>query len=183
MTRDEAEALLREYTKNENLVKHMYAVEAAMISYARKFGEDEELWAVTGLLHDFDYEKMGEEHPSEWGFDLLRQKGVGEDVIQAIIGHADGGLPRSRPSLMAKTLFAVDELTGFIVACALPRPDQLSGLEARSVKKKLKDKAFARAINRDDIRIGADELEIELDEHIDNVIEAMVGIKDKLGLK
>ncbi len=183
MTRDEAEVLLREYTKNENLIKHMYAVEAAMRSYAQKFGEDEDLWAIAGLLHDFDYEKMGNEHPSEWGYQLLREHGVGEEVIQSIIGHVDGGLPLSRPSLMAKTLFAVDELTGFIVACALPRPNQLSDLEVSSVKKKLKDKAFAKGVNRDDIRIGVEELNIDLDQHIRNVIDAMIGIKDKLGLR
>ena len=183
MTRDEALALVREYTKNENLVKHMLAVEAAMVAYAKKFGEDEEEYAITGLVHDFDYEKMGKDHPSDWGYELLREKGVSEEVIQAIIGHVDGGLPASRPSLMAKTLFAVDELTGFIVACSLPRPNQISDLKAKSVKKKLKDKAFAKGVSREDIRIGVEELKVDLDEHIETVIEAMRGIKDDLGLK
>ena len=183
MTRDDALDLVREYTKNENLVKHMLAVEAAMAAYAEKFGEDEEQYRMTGLVHDFDYEKMGKDHPSEWGFNLLREKGASEDVIQAIVGHVDGGLPASRPTLMAKTLFAVDELTGFIVACSLPRPNQISDLEVKSVKKKLKDKAFAKGVSRDDIQIGIDELGVELDDHIETVIEAMREIKDDLGLK
>ena len=183
MTRDEALALVREYTKNENLVKHMLGVEAAMKFYAKKYGEDEELWAVAGLLHDFDYEKMGKEHPSEWGYALLRDKGVTEDIIQAIVGHVDGGLPASRPSMMAKTLFAVDELSGFVVACSLPRPNQISDLSIKSVKKKLKDKKFASGVNREDIRIGVEELEIELDEHIQNVIDALRDIKEDLGLR
>ncbi|MCB9789372.1 HDIG domain-containing protein [Candidatus Nomurabacteria bacterium] len=183
MSRDEALQLVKEYTKNENLVKHMLAVECAMRAYARKYGEDEERWAITGLLHDFDYEKMGNEHPSEWGYQLLRSKGIGEDVIQAIVGHVDGGLPLSRPTLMAKALFAVDELTGFIVACALPRPRQISDLEVKSVKKKLKDKAFAKGVKREDIEIGISELGVTLDEHIETVINAMRGIKNELGLK
>ncbi len=183
MDRDRALEIVREYTKNENLVKHMLAVEAAMRAYAKKFGENEEQWAITGLLHDFDYEKMGHEHPSEWGFDLLRKEGVSEEVIQSIIGHVDGGLPLSRPTLMAKTLFAVDELTGLIVATALPRPNQLSDLEVSSIKKKLKDKGFAKGVSREDIQIGCEELGVELDEHIETVMNAMKEIKDDLGLK
>ena len=183
ITRERALEIVREHTKNENLVKHMLGVEIAMRAYAEKFGEDPELWGITGLLHDFDYEKMESEHPSEWGFNLLREEGVPEEVIQAIIGHVDGALPQSRPTLMAKTLFAVDELSGFIVACSLPRPNQISDLSVKSVKKKLKDKAFAKGVNRDDIRIGIEELEVDPDEHYQTVVDALRDNKDTLGLK
>lgn len=183
MTRDQALALVNEHTENKNLVKHMLAVEAAMGAYAKKFGEDEEQWRVTGLVHDFDYEKMKEEHPSQWGYDTLREAGASEDVIQAIVGHGRRDDPSSRPTKMAKALFAVDELTGFIVACALPRPGQLSVLVVKSVKKKMKDKSFAAAISREDLVQGAQELEVDLEEHITFVIEAMREIKDDLGLE
>jgi predicted hydrolase (HD superfamily) len=183
MNRDKALEVVKQYTKNNNLVKHMLAVEAAMVFYAKKFGEDEEKWAVTGLVHDFDYEKMKDEHPSEWGYAILRENGADEDVIQAIIGHADRLNTESRPTLMAKTLFAVDELTGFIVGCSLPRPEQISTLKVKSVKKKMKNLKFCEAVSRDDLRAGAEEIGIDLDEHITNVIEAMQGIKEELGLK
>jgi putative nucleotidyltransferase with HDIG domain len=183
MTRDEALNLVRQYTKNENLLKHMLAVEAAMKAYANKFGEDEEEWGNCGLLHDFDYEKMGSDHPSPWGYEILRQHGVSEDTIIAIQGHADRSNPDSRPSRMAKALFAVDELTGLIVATAMPRPNQISDLELKSVKKKFKDKGFAKGVNRDDIIEGCKELEVELDDHIQFTINALREIKDDLGLK
>ncbi|MCA9375326.1 HD domain-containing protein [Candidatus Dojkabacteria bacterium] len=183
MNRDTALKLVEEYTQNKNLIKHMLAVEAAMRAYARKFNEDEDLWGITGLVHDFDYEKMGTEHPSEWGYEILRKNGAGEEIIQAIKGHADRDNPASRPTLMDKTLFAVDELTGFIVACALPRPDQISGLQIKSIKKRLKDKSFARGVDREHVRMGCEELDIELDDHLTTILEAMQGIKDSLGLK
>lgn len=183
MTRDEGMQLVREYTKNENLIKHMLAVEAAMRAYAKKYGEDVEEWGLCGLVHDFDYEKMGSEHPSEWGYGVLRERGASEEIILAIIGHADGGNPGSRLSRMSKALFAVDELTGFIVACSLPRPDQLSGLEVKSVKKKMKDKAFAKGVHRDHLTQGCEELGEDFDTHVAFVIDAMREIKDELGLK
>jgi putative nucleotidyltransferase with HDIG domain len=182
MNRKEALDLVREYTKNENLVKHMLAVEAAMIMYAEKFGEPIEEWSVCGLLHDFDYEKMGTEHPSDWGYEILREKGVSENVINAIKGHADRQNPESRPTRMDKTLFAVDELTGFIVACALVNPERLSGLKVKSILKKFKKKDFAKAVSREDMYQGAEELGVDLEEHIQTVLDAMVGIKEELGL-
>ncbi|WKZ30811.1 MAG: HD domain-containing protein [Candidatus Dojkabacteria bacterium] len=183
MDREGAMALVKQYTKNENLIKHMLAVEAAMRAYAQKYGEDVEEWGVCGLVHDFDYEKMGSEHPSEWGYQTLRENGASEDIIIAIEGHADGGNPGSRPSHMSKALFAVDEMTGFIVACSLPRPDQLSGLEVKSVKKKMKDKAFAKGVHREHLTQGCEELGEDFDTHVQFVIDAMRGIKDELGLK
>ena len=164
MTRDEALALMHEYTASDALRKHMYAVEAAMRALAQKYGEDEEQWGVVGILHDFDYERYPndahsptEEHPS-FGVRLLRERGVPEDMLQAILGHASyTAVPRE--STMAKSLFAVDELCGFLVACALVRPSRsLKDLEVKSVKKKLKDKAFARGVNREEVTAGAAEL-------------------------
>lgn len=175
--------LVEKYTANQNLVKHMLAVEAAMRAYAVKFNEDEELWGATGLVHDFDYEKMGDQHPSEWGYQILRENGANEDVIQAIIGHADRLNPASRPTRMAQALFAVDELTGLIVAVALMRPGQLSETEIDSIKKKMKDKGFARGVNREDITGGAAELGVSMDEHLQIVLDAMKAIKFELGLK
>jgi predicted hydrolase (HD superfamily) len=183
MDRTTALDLVNQYTSNKNLVKHMLAVEAAMRAYAKVFGEDEEKWGVTGLVHDFDYEKMGHEHPSEWGFGILRENGADEEIIQAIIGHGLRDKPESRPTKMAKTLFAVDELTGFIVACALPRPNQISDLEVSSVKKKFKDKAFAKGVHREHIFQGAEELGIGIDEHIQTVLDSMKEIRGELGLK
>lgn len=175
--------LLCEWTKSESLRKHALAVEAAMRAYARKFGEDEELWGVTGLLHDLDYERhpTPEEHPFK-GVEFLRGAGYPESMLEAILGHADySGVPRT--SLMAKALFAVDELCGFVIAVALVRPTKsLAGLEVKSVKKKLKEKGFARGCNREDIVKGAAELGVALDEHIANVIRALQEIAPELGL-
>lgn len=182
MTRDEALALVEEYTENKNLIKHMFAVEAAMVAYARKFGEDEEKFSVCGVLHDFDYEKMGEEHPSKWGQDVLREKGVDEEIIEAIAVHGKRDKPELRKTMMAKTLFAVDELTGFIVACALVRPDKIGSLEIPSIKKRMKKKDFAKAISREDIENGAEELGVTLDEHLQITLDAMKGIREELGL-
>ncbi|GBD31601.1 MAG: HDIG domain-containing protein [Gemmatimonadales bacterium] len=188
MNREEALALMHEFTQSEALRKHMYAVEAAMRAYARKFGEDEETWGIVGLLHDFDYERFPnpdhsptEGHPS-YGVRLLRERGFPEELCRAILGHASyTGVPRD--TLLAKTLFAVDELCGFLVACALVRPSKsLADLEVRSVKKKLKDKAFARGVNRDEVYRGAEELGIPLDEHIQFVIEALRPVESSLGL-
>jgi predicted hydrolase (HD superfamily) len=161
----------------------MLAVEAAMIAYARKLGEDESEWSVCGLLHDFDYEKMKEEHPSKWGMDILKEKGISQDIIDAIMGHGERNNPDIRKTNMARALFAVDELTGFIVAVALMRPNQISDLELSSIKKRFKDKAFAKGVNRDDIYQGAKELNVEIDDHIQIVLDAMKGIKGELGLR
>lgn len=175
---------MTEHTESDNLRKHMLAVEAAMRFYARKFGEDEDKWGVVGLLHDFDYEKhpTAAEHPYV-GVDILKKKGVSEEITRAILSHADytGVKPES---LMEKTLVAVDELTGFIVAVALVRPTKsITDVKVKSVKKKMKDKAFARAVKREDIQRGADLLGITLEEHIENVITAMKGIAKELELE
>jgi putative nucleotidyltransferase with HDIG domain len=183
MTRDEALQLLHEWTLKDGLRKHAYGVEAAMRAYARKFGEDEEKWAVVGLLHDFDYERYpdAENHPFR-GAEVLREKGLDEEMVRAIMSHASyTGVPRD--TIMARTLFAVDELVGFITAVALVRPDQkVATVKPKSVRKKMKDKAFARAVNRDEIVEGAEQLGVELNEHIAFVTEAMTGIADDLGL-
>ena len=188
MNHDEALALMHEYTESDALRKHMYAVEAAMRASARKQGEDEERWGVVGLLHDFDYERYPndahsptEEHPS-YGVGVLRQRGVPEDMLSAIMGHASyTGVPRE--SLMAKTLFAVDELCGFLVACVLVRPSKsFEDLTVKSVKKKLKDKAFAKGVNRDEVRQGAEELGVPLEEHVQFVIAALHPVEQELGL-
>lgn len=188
MTRDEALALMHEYTESDALRKHMYGVEAAMRAYARKYGEDEDAWGIVGLLHDFDYERYPnhehsptEGHPS-FGVRLLRERRLPESSCQAILAHASyTGIPRE--SLMAKTLFAVDELCGFLVACALVRPSKsLNDLGVKSVKKKLKDKAFARGVNRDEVRQGAEELGIPLEEHVQFTIEALRPVERELGL-
>jgi putative nucleotidyltransferase with HDIG domain len=175
--------LLHEYTANENLRKHAYSVEAAMRYYARIFNEDEELWGITGLIHDFDYERhpTQEEHPYV-GVKILEEKGYPEEVRRAILGHAlYTGVPRD--SLMAKTLFACDELAGFITAVALVRPNKkIAEVEVSSVKKKMKDKAFARPVSRDEMRQGAEELDVEFDTHINNVLTAMKGIAGSLDL-
>ena len=183
MDRTEAYALLTEYTTNPALIKHALAVEAAMRAYARKFGENEDEWGVIGLLHDFDYDKYptAEEHPYK-GAEILRSKGVDEAWIKTIMSHADyTGVPRE--SRRDKTLFAVDELCGFLTAVALVRPDKkISSVEVRSVKKKMKQKAFAAQVSRDDITTGAADLGVDLDEHIAFVIEAMSGVAGELGL-
>lgn len=183
MTRDEAWALLTEWTKGDGLIKHSLAVEAAMRAYARRFGEDEERWGLTGLLHDFDYERhqTPDLHPAA-GAPVLRERGVPEDVIYAIQTHAEYlNLPRT--SLMDKTLFAVDELAGFLIAVALVRPSKdIAEVEVSSVKKKMKDKAFARAVRREDITESAESLGVPLDEHIKVVLTALQGIAPQLGV-
>ena len=188
MDRSAALSLMHEYTPSDALRKHMYAVEAAMRAYARKFGDDQDTWGVVGLLHDFDYERdpnanrsPTEEHPSE-GARILAAHGYPEPLRRAILAHASyTGVPRDTP--VAKTLYAVDELCGFLVACALVRPSRsLADLEVPSVKKKLKDKAFARNVNRDEIRQGAEELGVPLEEHIQFVIEALRPVERELGL-
>ncbi len=182
MDRQAAWELLSEYTRNENLRKHAQAVEACMRAYARKFGEDEEKWAIVGLIHDFDYEVYpnAPDHPLK-GSEILKEKGYPEESRRAILGHADyTGVPRE--TRMAKALFACDELAGFITACALVRPDKILSLEAKSVLKRMKDKAFARSVSRQDITKGAEELGVPLDQHIAFCIEAMRAIADRLGL-
>ena len=188
MNRAEALALMEQHTKNPALRQHMLAVEAVMRAYARKSGADEEAWGAVGLLHDFDYEMYPnqehsptEAHPS-WGVRLLRERGLSDEQCQAILGHAPyTGVPRA--SAMARTLFAVDELCGFLVACVLVRPSRsFADLEVSSVKKKLKDKAFARGVNREDVRIGNEELGVPLDEHIGFCIEALRPVERTLGL-
>jgi putative nucleotidyltransferase with HDIG domain len=181
--RNQAWSLLCEYTQSESLRKHMLAVEACMRAYARKFGEDENRWGITGLLHDFDYEKYPTpaEHPFV-GNKILEERGYPEEVRRAILSHADySGVKRE--SRMEKTLYACDEIAGFITASALVKPNKsLAEVEARSVRKKMKDKAFARSVNRDDIINGAADLGVDLEEHIAFCIEAMRGIASELGL-
>lgn len=184
MIRAQAWALLREHTQGESLIRHALAVEAAMRAYARRFGADEEVWGIVGLLHDFDYEKWPDpkDHPTR-GAGILRARGVPEEVVTAILSHAEYlGIPRTTP--LMKTLFAVDELCGFITAAALIRPSKsVLDLEASSVKKRMKDKAFARNVKREDILKGAEELGVPLDKHIQFVVEAMRTIADDLGLR
>jgi predicted hydrolase (HD superfamily) len=182
MDRQAAWELLCEYTKNESLRKHALAVEACVRAYARKFGEDEEKWCVTGLIHDFDYEvyPTAPDHPLK-GSEILKDNGVSEEIRRAVLGHADyTGVPRD--TLLAKVLFACDEVAGFITACSLVRPDRIASLETKSVKKRIKDKAFARSVNRQDIIKGAEELGVPLDEHITFCIAAMREAADQLGL-
>ena len=181
MTREVALQILTEYTKSESLLKHAYAVEAAMRAYAKKFGEDVELWGVTGLLHDFDYEMYPDQHPTK-GHEILTEKGIDENIRTAIMGHADyTGV--ARETKMAKTLYAVDEPCGFLTAVTLVRPTRsLSEVKVKSVKKKLKDKKFAAKVNRDEIRQGPEELGVEFDEHVLFVLQAMSGIAAELGL-
>ncbi len=188
MTRDDALALMHEYTASEPLRRHMYAVEIAMRAMAPRYGGDPDRWGLVGLLHDFDYERFPNdahspvsEHPAE-GVRLLRQRGLDDEMCQAILGHASyTGV--ARESDMARALFAVDELAGFLVACALVRPSRsLADLQVSSVKKKLKDKGFARGVNRDDVRQGAEELGVPMDEHIAFVIDALRPHEAQLGL-
>ncbi|HEX2445285.1 MAG TPA: HD domain-containing protein [Vicinamibacterales bacterium] len=184
LSRDAAWSLMTEFTQSENLRKHMLAVEAAVRGYARKFGEDEEDWGVVALLHDFDYERWPslEDHPFR-GTEILRERGYPEWVIRAILSHAEySGVPRE--SMLEKTLFACDEMAGFVTAASLVRPSKsVLDLEAPSVVKRMKDKAFARNISRDDLRRGAEELGLPLDEHIVNVITFMRERADVLGLR
>ncbi|GAB5602815.1 HDIG domain-containing protein [Thermus sp. FJN-A] len=178
----EALALMEAWTESESLRRHMRAVEVAMRAYARRYGEDEELWAMAGVLHDMDYEKYPEEHPYR-AVEELRRLGYPEEVLKAILGHASyTGVPRE--TLMAKALFAVDELTGLITAAVYVRPDRsILGLELPSLKKKFKDKAFAKGVNREEIAQGAGDLGLPLEEHMAFVLEAMKANAELLGLK
>jgi putative nucleotidyltransferase with HDIG domain len=181
--REQAWATLTRYTKSEALRRHALAVEAAVRWYARRFGEDEELWGVAALLHDFDYEihPTLDKHPQD-GAPLLREEGYPEEVIEAILSHAEH-LALPRDTQLKKTLFACDELAGFIHACGLVRPDGIETLEPKSVRKKLKQPSFAAGVHRDEVYRGAELLGLELDEHIRNVIEAMRPIAPELGLR
>ncbi len=184
VTRDEAWGLLAEYTSSPNLLKHMLGVEAVMRAYARRFGEDEEAWGLAGLLHDLDYERYPSQeagHPFE-GVRLLRERGIPELICRAILSHADySGVPRA--TRMEHALFAADELTGFVIAVALIKPTRsLEGVDAASVRKKMKDKAFARGVRREDIVRGAEGLGVPLDDHVQFVIQALQGIAPQLGL-
>jgi putative nucleotidyltransferase with HDIG domain len=183
VTRDRAWETLTRYTKSEALLRHALAVEASVRAYARKFGEDEELWGVIALLHDFDYEihPTLDKHPQD-GAPILREEGYPEVVIEGVLSHAEHlAMPRDTP--LKKTLFACDELSGFIHACGLVRPDGIETLEPKSVKKKLKQPSFAAGVNRDDVYKGAEELGVELDDHIRFVTEAMRPIAAELGLR
>ena len=182
-TRDQAWETLTKYTQSEALRRHALAVEAAVGAYAQKFGEDEELWRVTALLHDFDYEMHPtlEKHPQD-GAPILREEGYPEEVVEGVLSHAEHlGLPRDTP--LKKTLFACDELSGFIHACGLVRPDGIDTLEPKSVRKKLKQPSFASGVNRDDVYNGAEALGVDLNEHIAFVTEALRPIAPELGLR
>ena len=183
LDRDRAYSLMCRYTESESLRRHMLAVEAAMRAYARRFGEEEDRWGVVGLLHDFDYERWPNppDHPLQ-GAAILEAEGYPADVIYTIKSHVPYLPDCPRVSLMDKALFACDELSGFITAAALVRPERLQGMTAASVRKKMKQKSFAAAVDRDDIIRGADELEVDLNEHIQFVIDSMSGIADNLGL-
>ncbi len=184
MTREEALAILHEFVASDSLRKHALAVEAAMRFYARRFGEDEDLWGVVGLLHDFDYERYPQapQHTTA-GAEILRQRSVDETIVGAILSHADWNQDRyPLDSPLRKTLYASDELTGFVVACALVRPTRLEGMAASSVIKKMKQASFAAAVSREDIRRGAEILGIDLNEHIGNIIEALKPAAAELGL-
>jgi putative nucleotidyltransferase with HDIG domain len=182
ISRERAWETLTRHTESEALRRHALAVEASVRAYARKFGEDEELWGVTALLHDFDWEihPTLEQHPQD-GAPILREEGYPEEMIEAILSHAEHlALPRDTP--LKKTLFACDELSGFVHACGLVRPDGIETLEPKSVKKKLKQPSFAAGVNRDDVYTGAEELGVDLDDHIRFVIEALRPIAGELGL-
>ncbi|HZR92357.1 MAG TPA: HD domain-containing protein [Gaiellaceae bacterium] len=181
-TRDQAWATLTTYTKSEALLRHALGVEACMSWYARRFGEDEQLWRVVGLLHDFDYEMHPtlDAHPQD-GAPILREEGYPEEVIDAVLSHADHlSLPRDTP--LKKTLFACDELSGFVAACSLVRPDGIASLEPKSVRKKLKQPSFAAGVHRDEVYAGAELLGLDFDEHVANVIAAMREAAPALGL-
>lgn len=185
-TREQALKLLDEYVDNTNLKRHMYCVEASMRACARKFNQNEDEWGITGLLHDTDWEKHPNEHPKVITA-KLRETGVDESICHAIASHGNNSAEMGedrfeiRESLLDKALFACDEISGFVVACALPRPNKLDDLEPKSVMKKLKDKAFAAQVSRSDITEGAEELGVDLNEHIKLVIEAIRGIKSEIG--
>jgi putative nucleotidyltransferase with HDIG domain len=182
-TREEAWTLVTEMTQSETLRRHMRSVEAAMRAYARRFGEDEERWAVLGLIHDWDYESgpTPAQHPQR-GIEMLRERGWPEDVLEDIASHAEYlDVPRDRP--IRKALYAVDEMCGFIIACALVKPDRsLSAVDARTVRKKMKDKAFARAVHREQLIAGAEDLGIPFEEHVEVVRVALAPIAGELGL-
>jgi putative nucleotidyltransferase with HDIG domain len=183
LTRDRAWETLTRYTKSEALLRHALAVEACVRFYARKLGEDEERWGIVALLHDFDYEihPTLDKHPQD-GAPILRKEGYPDDVIDGVLSHAEHlGMPRDTP--LKKTLFACDELAGFVHACGLVRPDGIQTLEPKSVKKKLKQPSFAAGVHRDEVYAGAELMGVELDEHIANVIEAMRPIAERLGLR
>ena len=183
VTRDQAWETLTTYTKGEALRRHALAVEASTGAYARHFGEDEELWRATALLHDFDYEihPTLDKHPQD-GAPILREEGYPEEVVETVLSHAEHlGLPRDTP--LKRALFACDELSGFVHACALVRPTGLDGLEPKSVRKKLKQPSFAAGVHRDEVYAGAELLELDLDEHITNVIAALQPIAGELGLR
>ena len=184
MNRGEAFALLSDYVKDPSLVRHMLAVEAGMRAYARKLGQDEETWGIVGLLHDFDYERWPDppNHPLQ-GSKILHERGYSEEVIYAILSHADYLTNYPRVHLMDKALYACDELAGLITAAALVRPSGITDLSASSVKKKMKSKGFARNVNRDDIARGATDFGVDLTEHIQFVIDAMKPLATELGLE
>ncbi|HKQ08881.1 MAG TPA: HDIG domain-containing protein [Blastocatellia bacterium] len=182
-TREESWELLCEYTKGESLRKHALAVEAVMRAYARKLAADEDLWGMVGLLHDFDYEMYPEppDHPLK-GSEILAARGYSDEIRRAILGHANY-TKVARDTLLARGLYACDELTGFVIAAALVRPNGIWDMESKSVKKKLKDKAFARTVNRDEVYEGAQEFEVDLGEHIDFIIAALRQVAGDVGLK
>ena len=180
ITREEAWALIQEYGSTENHVRHMLAVEAAMRAYAGRFGEDEDLWGAIGLVHDFDYDQFPDEHPYSGGR-ILREKGYTEEIANTILSHGNTGVPRD--TRLAKALHAVDELTGLLVAVALVRPAKdIRDVKIKSVRKKWKDKAFAAAVNREEIQQAAEALDVDLWEHVGVVLEAMQGIAGEIGL-
>lgn len=183
VSREEAWKLFCEWTESESLRKHVLGVEAAMVAYARDFGEDEELWAATGILHDLDYERYPDletGHP-RYAIEELRGRGYPEELVDAVAGHATFmGVPRE--TRLAKTLYAVDELSGFVAAVALVRPQGIHGMTPKSVKKKLKTPAFAAAVNREEVRAGAEEMGVDFDEHVARVIAALEARADALGL-
>jgi putative nucleotidyltransferase with HDIG domain len=180
ITREEALGLLQEFGSSENHIRHMLAVEAAMRAYARRFGEDEDTWGAIGLVHDFDYDQFPDEHPYS-GARILQEKGYSEDIVNTILSHGKAGI--ARDTAMRKALHAVDELTGLLVAVTLVRPSKdIRDVKIKSVRKKWKDKAFAAAVDRDEIAHAAEELGVELWEHVGVVLEAMQGIASEIGL-
>ena len=186
-TREEAWELVCDWVTSDSLRKHLLGVEAAMVAYAEKFGEDTEEWAVTGLIHDLDYERFPDLDDTENGHPrtalrLLEEKGWPQEIIDAVAGHATF-LNGPRETQMAKALFAVDELSGFVAACALVRPTGIEGMAPKSVKKKLKQPSFAAGVNRDEVRQGAEELGVDFDEHVQFVIDAMAARADEIGLR
>jgi len=179
-TRAEAWALVTEFTQSPTLLRHMLSVEASMRAYARIHGEDEEYWGVVGLLHDFDYEAFPTEHP-ESNLRILRERGIAEELALDCYSHGDTGLPRDTP--VRKAIFAVDEMSGFVIACALVKPDKsLGSVDPAGVRRKMKDKAFARAVHREDLVAGAELLGVPFDEHVENVRDALIPIAGDLGL-